>query len=65
MTTHRIDLQAPEKGYGKTLMSYLGEPIEASESALSGVFFPRPGPPAFSIFLESSPAFRAARIRIS
>jgi hypothetical protein len=34
MTTHRIDLQAPEKGYGKTLMSYLGEPIEASDSPI-------------------------------
>jgi hypothetical protein len=32
MTTHRIDLQATEKGHGKTRMFYLGEPIGTSDS---------------------------------
>jgi hypothetical protein len=31
---HRIDLQAPEKGHGKTRMSYLGEPIGTSDSPI-------------------------------
>jgi hypothetical protein len=34
MTTHRIDLEAPEKRHGKTRMSYLGEPIGASDSPI-------------------------------
>jgi hypothetical protein len=34
VTTHRIDLQAPEKGHGKTRMSYLGQPIGASDSPI-------------------------------
>jgi hypothetical protein len=34
MTTHRIDLRAPERGHGKTSMSYLGEPIGASDSPI-------------------------------
>jgi hypothetical protein len=34
VTTHRIDLQAPEKGHGKTRMSYLGEPIVVSDSPI-------------------------------
>jgi hypothetical protein len=34
MTAHRIDLRAPEKGHGKTLMFYLGVPIGASDSPI-------------------------------
>jgi hypothetical protein len=34
MTTHRIDLQAPEKGRGKTRMVYLGRPIGTSDSPI-------------------------------
>jgi hypothetical protein len=34
MTNHRIDLQAPEEDHGKTRMSYLGQPIGASNSPI-------------------------------
>jgi hypothetical protein len=34
MPANRIDLKTPAKGYGKTLMSYLGEPIGASDSPI-------------------------------
>jgi hypothetical protein len=34
MMMHRIDLRAPEKGYGKTIMSHLGDPIGTSDSPI-------------------------------
>jgi hypothetical protein len=34
MTAHRIDLRAPAKGHGKTIMLFRGQPIGASDSQI-------------------------------